>query len=268
MDTRHAFEADGKTGSCGHDLARTMRATAQQLDMAAARSGPDEDGGVRMSAETQHLARLLQAGAFAEAISFCTEQARDGAPGRLPRLFLPLVQHLEAAWERDAIEIAELSFAFFQIRRLIEISARRAGPPMATHGLRGAALLAVPPGESHGFGLQIVADEMRLRSWQVTTAPEGSDPDALQRQLRARRFDVLGLSIGHDDALAGLGDLIVDLRMASRNPGLVVILGGAGLAEPASQYHFLGADHVALDASDGVRALDRLALPQTTSKGN
>jgi methylmalonyl-CoA mutase cobalamin-binding subunit len=264
VDTRHVFDIDVSTGDCGHDIAHALREAAKRLDL-------DDDRPARgraMTPEAEELSRLLQVGAFGDALRFCAERAQEGAPGRLPRLFLPLIRRLEAAWTEDEIEIGELSFAFFQIRRLIELTSRRLDAPARLGGLRGTALLAPPPGEEHAFGVQIVADEMRLQSWQVTALPEVADAEELRARLSARDFDALGLSISHDGALEGLADLIVELRLASRNPGLVVVLGGAALVEPASEYHFLGADHVALDLDEGIRALDRLVRPPHVSKGN
>gem|GEM_PF-3529610 len=267
MDTHHAFDSNSTTDSGGGDIKSALHDTVRQLDEALA-AEPGWGGEIAMTPETDELAQMLRSGAFAKAVRFCAQRAEGGGSGRLAALFLPLVQQLEAAWERDAIEISELAFIFFQIRRLIEISARRAGPPVPQLLSRGTVLLASAPGEGHGFGLQFVADELRLRSWAVTTMPDGAGNAALQDRLEMHAFDALGLSIGHDDSLAGLADLLVELRLTSRNPRLKVLLGGAALVEPAAQYHFLGADHVALDVTDGVRALDRLLASQYAPKGH
>lgn len=178
---------------------------------------------------------LLLQGAFGQALAMV--QGRGQAA--LPALLVPVIRRLEARWQADAVGFADLAFAFFQLRRLIE----RAAEPPATAQAHGRILLALTHGEQHGFGAQMVAAELALHGWAVELDLSG-DGDALRARVAGRHFDALGLSVGHDQALIGLADLIADLRQGSSNPRLHVILGGAALAEPLGQYDFLGADTV------------------------
>lgn len=221
------------------DLSRSLGAAIDARDVPAL-TGPARD-----------LERHLVQGAFGDALALCCKMERPVQAA----LFLAVVRHLETRWQTDSIGFADLAFAFFQLRHLIDHAApapAAARPSLAT--MAGAQdlriLVALAHGEAHSFGAQILAGQLAARGWSVTLDLTG-DGDGLAARLAEERFDVLALSVGHDGALAGLADRIADLRVRSCRGGISIILGGAALAEPREQYNFLGADTVALSAAEG-----------------
>jgi MerR family transcriptional regulator, light-induced transcriptional regulator len=222
------------------DLSRTLGAAVDARDVPAL-TGPAQD-----------LERHLVQGAFGDALALCQGLAKD----RQAALFLTVIRHLEGRWQTDCIGFADLAFAFYQLRHLIDHAAPAlANPPAALMALSGAQdlriLVALAHGETHSFGAQILAGELAARGWSVTQDLTG-DGDRLAARLAEERFDVLALSVGHDGALAGLADRIADLRARSCRGGISIMLGGAALAEPRAQYTFLGADAVALSAAEAI----------------
>lgn len=152
---------------------------------------------------------------------------RDGGlplPKLLLDLLAPAARHLGELWEEDTCDFLAVTEA---LGRLQAISRRLCGqledesvPPA------GRSILLMPcPGETHLFGLSIVASVFREAGWEVTTAASGPglDPAAL---LQDDWFDVVGVSLSCAAFLPALAATVPLLRRASRNPDLRVIVGG------------------------------------------
>ena len=128
----------------------------------------------------------------------------------------------------------------------------------------GRSVLLMPcPGETHLFGVSIVASFFREAGWDVTTAAPGAgvDPATL---LREDWFDVVGLSLSCVAVLPALAATVPALRRASRNPDLRVIVGGPYFAQVGAEGLLPDVDACILDGrqAPGVAEalLDRRAV--------
>lgn len=268
---------DWTDGECAEEVAGAIQDLSRGLAGAAvggadAAAGTDTDNA---RGRAVRLERLLVAGAFGEALALC----RTVGPGDRAALFLAVIRRLEARWQTDGVGFSDLAFAFYLLRHLIEhalpagagiehalpagagiehalpAGAGAAKSPAHPGSVLSAAaprvLVALAHGEGHSFGAQILAADLAASGCRVDI-DLGADGAALCRRLARAHVDVLALSVGHDGALHGLADLITDLRAASCNGRLAIVLGGAALAEPRAQYTFLGADGIALSATEAV----------------
>ncbi|MBE7244059.1 MAG: cobalamin B12-binding domain-containing protein [Actinomycetospora chiangmaiensis] len=198
-------------------------------------------------------------------IDVAVDALRDGGLP-LARLLLdllaPAARHLGALWEEDACDFLAVTEA---LGRLQAVS-RRLCAEMESESVsaNGRSVLLLPcPGETHRFGLSIVASFFREAGWDVTTAVPGPDLDPLDL-VRADWFDVVGLSLSCDVLMPALAATVADLRRASRNPGLRVLVGGPYFARHGGEAGIFGADACAPDAYLAPAAaealLDRQAL--------
>lgn len=243
MASFEAPEDDWSDTGCAERVAGAITDLADRLRL---RLGPDAAGD-----QVVRLERLLLEAEFAKALALCTSLSRDGE--RPYALFLAVIRRLEARWKADAVGFAQLAFAFFQIRRLIDMLSEPALPDPTGFAGYGAArvLIALAPGERHEFGAQILAAELSLHGWAVDLDLTGDEDSVCKRVVRTR-YEMVALSVGHDWALHGLADFISDLRYKSCHGGLSVMIGGAALVEPRTQYRFLGADVVAFTAAEAM----------------
>ncbi len=207
-----------------------------------ARCGPDAADDL-----TGQLEWLLLTGEFARALSLCRVIPRAEVGG----LFLSVIRRLETRWQVDGAGFADLAFAFFQMRRLIDLTAEPVPRPITPAPGTPRLLIGLATGEGHMFGAQILAAELALHGWAVDLDLTG-DAKTLCNRVAQTRYEAVGLSVGHDDALHGLADLVADLRHSSCHGGISVMLGGAALVEPRTQYRFLGADVVVLTAAEAM----------------
>jgi MerR family transcriptional regulator, light-induced transcriptional regulator len=193
------------------------------------------------------------------------EALRDGGLP-LARLLLdllaPAARHLGALWEEDACDFLAVTEALGRLHAL----SRRLCAELESESVpaNGRSVLLVPcPGETHLFGLSIVASFFREAGWDVTTAVRGPGLDPLDL-LRADWFDVVGLSLSCDVLLPVLATTVADVRRDSRNPEIRVLVGGPYFARHGGEAGIVGADACASDACLAPAAaealLDRQAL--------
>jgi methanogenic corrinoid protein MtbC1 len=184
----------------------------------------------------------------------------------LPRLLLdllaPAARHLGELWEDDVCDFLAVTEA---LGRLQAVS-RRLCAQLEDESVpaNGRSVLLLPcPGETHHFGLSIVASFFREAGWDVTTAVPGPGVDPLNL-LRTEWFDVVGLSLSCDVFLPALTVTVADVRQASSNPEVRVIVGGPYFARYGGEAGIVGADACAPDGclapATAEALLDRRAL--------
>jgi methanogenic corrinoid protein MtbC1 len=79
-------------------------------------------------------------------------------------------------------------------------------------------------------------------------------------RVRKEWADVVGLSIGSERRLDWLQRCISEVRAASRNPGVVVMVGGPIFTLHPDWVARVGADATARDARDAPRVAGRLLM--------
>lgn len=140
-------------------------------------------------------------------------------------LLTPAARELGVLWEDDRVDFATVTVSLGRLQRLL----RQLSPDFGNevqhpaHGRR--VLLTQPDTEQHMFGLSMVAEFFRREGWDVLGGVAGVGIDAV---AWARRdwFDVVGFSIGSEQALPWLRETIAEVRRVSRNSSLVVLVGG------------------------------------------
>lgn len=214
----------------------------------------------------QRLEKHVIAGRLVEALDMCRKlrsatwtQGTGSNDALWAALIVPLIRRLEAAWTVDSVEFVDLTTAFMTLRRVISaLSADM--QPVFGHG-NGRVLVATVPGETHHFGPQIVADLLRGGGWEADLMLD-ADAESLLQRVDQTSYIAIALSVGHDEALGGVADLIGDLRASARLGRVAIMIGGPALVEPRAQYHFLGADLVALSGAEAVSFLARHRVGQ------
>jgi methanogenic corrinoid protein MtbC1 len=115
-------------------------------------------------------------------------------------------------------------------------------PPLEGHRL----LLLASPGEQHTLGLSIVSECFRSARWDVTCSTDTHAPDPVST-VKSEWFDVIGFSAGTHTRLNWLALAIADVRRASRNSAIVVLVGGPVFSIHPEYVATVGADASAAD---------------------
>lgn len=171
-------------------------------------------------------------------------------------LLAPAARHLGKQWEDDSCQFTEVTLGLGRIQGMVfAVSQDRmdadtdAGPAAASAGRR--ALLLAMPGSHHTLGVLMLSEFFRRNAWDVSDE-SCDDPREICAVVKDHWFDLVGLSASTDAHVKLLPSVILALRRQSRNPGLVVMVGGPSFNQDPSLAQGVGADFTASDAQSAV----------------
>jgi len=218
----HQHESDGTPSSA----AAREPVSADIVDrLANVAAGNDDEGAFR----------IVEA-ALADGLSL---------EGLLLNLVAPAAEQLGLDWENDTRDFSSVTIGLWRLHVIVrEFAPRYDGLEMRPEV--NSILIAPAPGEQHTLGPLIAAEFFHRAGWAVTDLPV-STQSALSDRLAGEHFDVLGLSVASDMTLGTLAGSIRDLRDASRNPDLGILVGGGIFAKHANLTTRVGADALCLD---------------------
>jgi MerR family transcriptional regulator, light-induced transcriptional regulator len=174
-------------------------------------------------------------------------------------LFAPAARLLGEMWSDDLCDFSTVTVALGRLQRLLRELSPAFGTEIEYPANGRRALFAQAADEQHSFGLSMVAEFFRREGWDVFGVVGGAIDDPVVR-VRKEWADVVGLSIGSERRLDWLRRCIVDVRAASRNPGVVVMVGGPIFTLHPDWVASVGADATARDARDAPRVATRMLM--------
>lgn len=172
-------------------------------------------------------------------------------------LLAPTARQIGAWWDDDACDFVDVTMGLWRLQQIVyELSARSPGKASMSEQSR-KAMFSVYPGSDHSFGAVIVEECFRRQGWQTSLLTTSTD-QLLINMVAEQHYDVIGLSITHDDEMVSAPSLIGRIRARSRNPMLGVIVGGRIFTESPELALQVGADATAPDAEQAVKRAEIL----------
>jgi len=186
--------------------------------------------------------------------------AGDDAKAICRNLLEPAAHLLGDWWCDDRCDSFAVTIALSKLQNLARVletspvGSRR----VAITGQR--VLISPPPRETHLLGATLLGGFFRQAGWSVQAEFPQSDAE-LMGLVRTHWFDAIALTLSdvftRRERLAALVKIITDVRAASRNPTMAVIVGGRAFrTEPLRQADRVGADVHYTTAGDAVGDLD------------
>lgn len=140
-------------------------------------------------------------------------------------LLAPAARHMGSMWDDDRCDFATVTLGVGLLQRML----RALGPgawPKATGRCAGLQLLlAQAPQEQHSFGTSMAAQFFSSAGWSVSGGVGDVAVEAAAR-VQTSAFDVVGFSVGGEIHMDWLKRQIDGVRLASRNPGVLIMVGG------------------------------------------
>ena len=166
-------------------------------------------------------------------------------------LFAPAARRLGHMWELDTLSFSDVTIGLLRLHGMLrKLSAHKEIPGYPQRpDMR--ILLSAWPGETHIFGVRMVAEFFRHAGWVVNDDLQLSAA-ALTRRVASEWFAVIGLSMGSDVHVGDITALVADVRSASCNRHVGVMVGGDLFNRRPALAGDVGAD---LTANDGLAAL-------------
>ena len=169
-------------------------------------------------------------------------------------LLIQTARRLGDQWNDDEISFTDVTIGLSRLQQVV----RNFGERCTAHDADGqapAACFASAPGEQHVFGLYLLEDGFRRAGWRTcldTAATCQSCIDTVADDW----FDVFGLSASSDATLDVVASTIEQVRRASRNPGLFVMVGGRLFSDVQDAAAQAGADASAITAAHALSIAD------------
>jgi MerR family transcriptional regulator, light-induced transcriptional regulator len=156
-------------------------------------------------------------------------------------LFSPAARILGEMWETDRCDFSTVTICLGRLQRLLREWSPSFGSEVEHPANGRRILLAQHPEEQHSFGLSMVAEFFRRDGWEVLGGVGGAvaDPSA---QVSREWFDAVGFSIGSETRVDWLRERIAKVRAATRNKGVVVLVGGPLFVIQPAWAESVGAD--------------------------
>lgn len=179
-------------------------------------------------------------------------------------LLAPAARTLGALWDQDLCDFPSVTVGLGRLQRLLrELSEgfEAEAPALGATAGEWRLLLAQSPREQHSFGLSMVAAYFRRAGWAVEGGVGVGGGEALDPVLRAQTewFHAVGFSIGSLVHLPWLQDQVKALRLLSRNPQVVVLVGGPLFLTQPDWKQLVDADACITDASQAPSVAAALA---------
>jgi methanogenic corrinoid protein MtbC1 len=244
-------------------LAAAKRTAAAAPGEAGAAPGGSN---VTTEADTAELVRLLMKQDAAHSIAFLDGlQIRGASPASLYLgIITDAARCLGAMWDEDRCDFATVTISMGRLQQVV----RALSPTFQTAALSRAhadSILLLPaPGEQHFFGLVILSEFFLREGWHVVGGPasRGNGPADI---VRTSWVDVAGFSIASTVRIEALANCIRDVRKASVNTDIKIMVGGPLLLTRPNLVQELGADVSAADAPGAVREARGLLSMRTAA---
>ena len=158
-------------------------------------------------------------------------------------LIEPASRGLGDLWSADGCDEVDVTIGLSRL----QFGMRQATASLVpASNLNAPAVLVVPqPGELHVLGAALDAESLYQQGWQPQSEFPASDA-ALQDMVSNTWYDALDLTLStafkRDHWLPRVADTIAHVRSASRNPALVIIVGGRGFTESTEPARRVAAD--------------------------
>ena len=142
-------------------------------------------------------------------------------------LLTPVARMLGDMWLRDDCTFTDVTIGLSRLHTLVA----NLGPSLTVQvGIPSLpsprAAFVEAPGEQHTFGLQLIREFFRTEGWDVWGG-RANDSQELLRLVQDEWINVVGVSMSNVDLIPATKELVSDLRAASLNPNLLVMVGGS-----------------------------------------
>ena len=201
---------------------------------------------VEANPRTAELADLLVAPDQEAAFELIAElhAAGHAAAPLYAAVFEPAARSLGDLWSEDLCTEFDVTVGLSRLQTAVRLLTAGA---VGRQPNRSApvVLIAPEPGELHRLGAALDGTVLNQAGWSPHSATLASD-QGLQDRLSSEWFDVLNLSLSsafrREHRLERLRETIEEARRASRNPGLMVAVGGRVFVEERRACNAVGAD--------------------------
>ena len=185
----------------------------------------------------------------------------------LRQLITPTLDDLGQMWRDDLASFMEVTLATCRVQTFVCEKLGATAKRDRADEIHGSIAFARPAGESHTLGLTVVTECFRIDGWNVMGGVDLEIGDGLWSLVSDHHVDVLGLTVGSAMQIAPVAEAIEKVRRVSRNPNIVIGVGGYCVISDPEAIKGLGADFIAIDALDAIDTAASFLGDRATMQG-
>lgn len=173
-------------------------------------------------------------------------------------------RRLGEMWERDDADFTDVTIGLCRLHQILREQSALASTFWSGGETAPSIVLATCGEDQHVFGVIMVSEFFRRAGWRVWSEP-AAPLDDLSALVAREWFDAIGLSASNEAPAEKISAEIMALRRASKNPGVVILVGGGLFNSNPDLVFKVGADATAADGKAAVeisRSLVVTALQQ------
>ena len=205
--------------------------------------------------DVAELTRLLCLGEPGPAQEFIEEIYAQGITTEaiFLDLFAPSALLVGELWAADRCTFTDVTISLSRLQYFVRKLSALFEAEEAFRPPSHIAIFAPAPGEQHVFGLMLVEEFFRRAGWDAICEL----PTATVSLVRQQFVTMIGFSAGDEDRLDPLAALITQVRAASQNSELIVMVGGTCFIDRPELVGRIGADTTAKDAREALTVMRR-----------
>lgn len=173
-------------------------------------------------------------------------------------LLAPAARSLGQMWEEDSCDFVDVTMGLWRLQEVMrEISAQGFEPSATPENQKRKAVFFPMPGDQHFMGPQMLEDVFTRAGWNALAMTQARRTDILGL-LSMEGFDLVALTLSRDCPSAAVRNIIDAMRLASRNPDVVILVGGRMINHNPAVVAEVGADGTGADARAALELAERL----------
>ncbi|MFN3958845.1 MAG: B12-binding domain-containing protein [Parvularculaceae bacterium] len=168
-------------------------------------------------------------------------------------------RRLGEMWERDDADFTDVTIGLCRLHQILREQSAQASVDWSGGKAAPSIVLATCGEDQHVFGVIMVSEFFRRAGWRVWSEPAAPLGD-LSTLVANEWFDAIGLSASCEAPAERISTEIETLRRASKNPGVVVLVGGGLFNNNPDLVSRVGADATAADGKAAVEISRKLVV--------
>ena len=167
-----------------------------------------------------------------------------------------IARQLGKQWEDDSLSFADVSIGVNKLERVIHKLDYLFQANQLDRQQNKAIFISGFPGSQHSLGTLIFANFLIYSGWQVHR-PNQVNLDSIVYGVSSKELQAIAISVSTNQQLEELPELINLLRQKSKNPGIIVLIGGPLYNKSPGEFEHIQADVKAFTPEESVQKLEQ-----------
>lgn len=160
-------------------------------------------------------------------------------------------------WEDDVLSFAEVSIGVNKLERAIyKLDYLFQATQLEKRG-KQSILISVFPESQHSLGTLILSNFFIHSGWSVHR-PDNTSLGSIIKELETQSYAAIAISVSCEDQLQQLPNLLRTLKGKSKNPKILVLIGGPLYNKAPSRFTHIQADVTAFTPEESVQKLEHI----------